>query len=330
MANIKELAEKAGVSPSTASIVVNGKSKERKISQKTQDKVWKAAKDIGYRPNISARRLRDQHTMDNMIIALYWSSDFRTNLMTRFLQGLQNSVLTQQKNIEFVIHPYQNDQLKRAAGIAEISKYHAAIICNASNQDLAYLEETKFPVPVILYHRESEYYPYVSVDDEYIGRLAAEVFLSHHRRKALLTGDTTLFPGMQKRIQGFIEAGNAGKLDTMIYPCGMQMKDGYAFLKEHDGYDCIFALSDHQAIGMLRYLMEQQKQLPDDIELLAVGSADHELEEYAAIPLSVIELPMEEMAASCLQLAIQQIEMKESEQSVLLPVNYIPRKTTKR
>ena len=45
MANIKELAAKAGVSPSTASIVIGGKSETRKISKATQEKVWKAAKE---------------------------------------------------------------------------------------------------------------------------------------------------------------------------------------------------------------------------------------------------------------------------------------------
>lgn len=330
MPNIKELAERAGVSPSTASIVVNGKSKERKISQVTQDKVWKAAKEIGYRPNISARRLRDQNTIDSITVALYWSNDFRTSLMTRFLHGLQNSKLQQQKTVEFVIRPYQNDQLEQAAGIAEISKYHAVIICNASDHDLAYLEATKFPVPIILYHRESEQYPYVSVDDTAIGQMAGKIFVEHHRKKALIAGESSLFPGSQNRIQGFVDVCTQNDVKTIHLPCGMSMKDGYELLKKQNNeYDCIFSLSDHTAIGMLRYFIEHQIKLPDDIELIAVGNADHELEEYAAIPLSVIELPMEEMAAACLQLAIQQIELKEDVDNILLPVHYISRQTTK-
>ena len=46
MASIKDVAEMAGVSLSTASIVANGKSKERKISEATQKKVLETMKTL--------------------------------------------------------------------------------------------------------------------------------------------------------------------------------------------------------------------------------------------------------------------------------------------
>lgn len=49
MPNIKELAAKAGVSPSTASIVVNGKSKER-FPKKHRIKYGKQQKKLGIVP----------------------------------------------------------------------------------------------------------------------------------------------------------------------------------------------------------------------------------------------------------------------------------------
>lgn len=333
MANIKDLAARAGVSPSTASIVVNGKGEERKISQETQDKVWRAAKEIGYRPNISARRLRDQNTLDSMMIAVYWSSDFRANLMVRFLRGLQTGMLNQKKTCEFLIHPYKNHHLKEAAGIAEVSKYHAVIICNASEQDIAYLEETHFPVPVILYNRESEQYSTVTVDDERIGQIPAEVFHQHHCKSALLVGESNVFPGMKKRVDGFLHSCKTHQIATHIVDCPLTMKGGYAIMeeihREQIAYDCIFALSDYPAIGILRYCLEHNIALPKDIEMIAVGNADDELEEYAAIPLSVVELPMEDMAAACLQMAINSIELQMQEpQKQQLGIQYIARKTT--
>lgn len=329
MPNIKELAAKAGVSPSTASIVVNGKSKERKISQETQDKIWKAAKEIGYRPNISARRLRDQNTTDSITIAVFWSSDVRSNLMTRFLHGLQDSAIQSDKTIEFLIHPYKNNQLHEVATIPELAKYHAVIICNASTTDLVFLEQMNYPVPIILYNRKSESYPYVCVDDSLIGKLAGEVFISHQRHKALLLGDESLFPGLIQRINGFLAECDKGDIAVSVINCDMTMKDGYDKMIHFDpSYDCIFALSDYQAIGVLRYCLQHQIPIPDKVELISVGNADHELEEYAAIPLSVIELPMENMAKECLNIALSQIEMNEGHNNVILPVRYIARETT--
>ena len=52
MPTIKELAAYVGVSVSTVSLVLRGEAGERKISQATQEKVWRAAQELGYQPNI--------------------------------------------------------------------------------------------------------------------------------------------------------------------------------------------------------------------------------------------------------------------------------------
>lgn len=50
--------KRAGVSPTTVSIILNGKAEDRKISQATLEKVMNAVRDLDYQPNLSARRLR--------------------------------------------------------------------------------------------------------------------------------------------------------------------------------------------------------------------------------------------------------------------------------
>ena len=46
---LKDIAEKAGVSPTTVSLVLNPQSKHR-ISEKTKQRVLEIAKDLGYQP----------------------------------------------------------------------------------------------------------------------------------------------------------------------------------------------------------------------------------------------------------------------------------------
>ena len=58
MATIKDVAKAAGVSVTTVSIVINGKAEERAISEATINKIHKAMRELGYQPNLSARRLR--------------------------------------------------------------------------------------------------------------------------------------------------------------------------------------------------------------------------------------------------------------------------------
>ncbi|MDE6185713.1 MAG: LacI family DNA-binding transcriptional regulator, partial [Lachnospiraceae bacterium] len=71
MVGIKDIAKKAGVSFSTVSIILNGRAEERKISPGTQKKVMDAVKELQYRPNISAKSLKEGRN-SSFVIALFW------------------------------------------------------------------------------------------------------------------------------------------------------------------------------------------------------------------------------------------------------------------
>ncbi|MFG2191768.1 LacI family DNA-binding transcriptional regulator [Streptomyces sp. NPDC048639] len=56
-----DVARSAGVSPTTASFVLSGRT-DMRISDASRDKVLEAAKMLGYRPNVTARSLRTKST----------------------------------------------------------------------------------------------------------------------------------------------------------------------------------------------------------------------------------------------------------------------------
>jgi LacI family transcriptional regulator len=60
--SIKEIARQAGVAPSTVSCVINGKAKERRISDKVAREIEALAEKVGYRPNQTAVSLRTGKT----------------------------------------------------------------------------------------------------------------------------------------------------------------------------------------------------------------------------------------------------------------------------
>ncbi|MCD7840682.1 MAG: LacI family transcriptional regulator, partial [Erysipelotrichaceae bacterium] len=156
MSSIKDVAKEANVSISTVSIVINGKAKERKISEETQDKVLKAMEKLNYQPNLSAKRLRASDSRKT--IALFWTTDFRGIMLSRFLTGLQNEITKSQYNYDIIIYPYKNDQLNKEDTLTKISNFHGAIIANASNKDIDFLKKLKPMVPIVLYNREVEEY----------------------------------------------------------------------------------------------------------------------------------------------------------------------------
>ena len=55
---LDEIAKLAGVSKTTASYVINGKAKQYRISNKTQEKVNAVVKEHNFKPNMAASSLR--------------------------------------------------------------------------------------------------------------------------------------------------------------------------------------------------------------------------------------------------------------------------------
>ena len=60
MITIKEMAEMLGISTTTVSNVINGKTSE--VSQKTAEKVQKLLDEYDYVPNMSAKNLAQNHS----------------------------------------------------------------------------------------------------------------------------------------------------------------------------------------------------------------------------------------------------------------------------
>jgi hypothetical protein len=67
--NLKTLAARVGLAPCSVSAILNDTEAARAIPQKTKDRVYRAAAELNYRPNILARSLRTKRTRMVAIIA---------------------------------------------------------------------------------------------------------------------------------------------------------------------------------------------------------------------------------------------------------------------
>ena len=313
MATIKELAAYAGLSPSTVSIVLGGKAEERGIPQATCARVLEAARVLGYRPNLSARRLRDPKAGGGMTIAVFWAEDFRAPMMVRFLRGLRRAIETQGKGAELLIHPYTCGKLREERSLISLSAFNAAIICNASAEDLDWLEQARLMLPVVLYNRQSHRYCGVQVDDARVGALAAEQFAAHHCRRAAVLGADSVFPGMALRRERFADiCRQRGIAVGPQLSAENSMAGGCAaveaLLSDPAGRpDCLFCDSDALALGALRGLHRRGIRLPEELKIISVGNGDREAQQYAWPSLSVVSIPMEQMAVECFQLLLRLI-----------------------
>ena len=80
---LHDVAARAGVSTTTASYILNGRSDEMRIAPATQERVRPRAVELGYRPNPSARNLRTSTTRTvGLISDLVAGGQFASQMIT--------------------------------------------------------------------------------------------------------------------------------------------------------------------------------------------------------------------------------------------------------
>lgn len=289
-------------------MVLNGKGDQYRISAETQQRIWETARQLNYQPNISARRLRSGGETVLPIIALFWALDTRTVLISRFLKGFQQKLMDIEGEYEMLIQPYVGTKLHEVRSLATGTRFNGAIIANPTEQDEAYLEQTQFNVPIVLYQRSSVRYSSVYVDSYKSGEEVARLFASRgHRTVGAIVPDVSS-KAIRLRKEGFL--AKASELGLEVVPEHIVFSE----FSEHGGYEAIqrllasgikppsalFVISDQMAVGALSALNEFGKKVPEEIEI--VGYDNDEVTQFTIPTLSTVHLPVEEMASECVSL----------------------------
>lgn len=238
--------------------------------------------------------------------------------------------------MRLVIYPYVNDHLKECEALTSGANCHAAIICNASYADLQFLEDTQLPIPVVLYNRLCNGYCSVNVNDLKMGALAARAFADQGCRTATILTSRPVFEGMEDRMHGFrLEGEHHGLTVLPNRYCENSVRGGYEAVShrlqrewKEQIPDAVFCGSSAIAHGALRAFYEgglSGEKLP---RFIAVGNGPEESDAFFIPSLSVVYLPMEEMARACIQLALGQLDGSiTAPESRMLPIEYIPRES---
>src|SRR3984893_7402471 len=106
---IRDVAKESGFSSTTVSIVLNDAPLARYIPPATKKRIERAAKKLGYRPNLFARSLRSKrsHTVGVMVF------DMTDPFCTLVMRGIENSLY--QSSYLPILTDVQNDRGRSSA-----------------------------------------------------------------------------------------------------------------------------------------------------------------------------------------------------------------------
>lgn len=307
MASIREIAAQANVSQATASFVLNGRGDQYRISRETQQRVMEAARALDYRPNISARRLRSNGETVAPIIALFWTTDPRSQLIGRYMRGIQHALGGLDMEYELLVQPYHGSRLHENKSLTTGTRFNGAIIALPTEEDERFLAEADIKVPLVLHQRDSSRYCSVNVDSYRSGRGIAELFAARGHTRIGLLVPTLSSSAVRQRMQGFLDGCAASGIpvqESLVRHGEFTEEGGYLLTKslfrQPDKPTALFCISDQMAVGALYALHELGIRVPDEAEV--VGYDDDAASRFSIPALTTVHLPVEEMAAACVRL----------------------------
>ena len=318
---IKEVAQAAGVSPSTVSRVL---SNHPTVDPEMARRVFKAADDLDYHPSRIARSLRTQESRVWGVVV----SDIRNPFYTDLLRGLEDTA--QEAGYSLVVGN-ADERLEKESSYLELfaAERVAGVVLSAASQehtDIATLRSHNIALVVVDREIHGEAIDTVLADNEG-GAFAATSHLigQGYRRIACITGPTDRTTAID-RLNGYLRAHEVARLPvdpSLVRHGDFRQAGGYAaayeLLTETPGPDALFVGNNLMTIGALEATAQLGLRHPEDVGL--VGFDEIPLASLLRSPVSVVEQPAYRIGSEAARLLLMRARGDRTPpRRVVLPV----------
>lgn len=309
MATIKDVAERAGVSITTVSHVIN---ETRYVSDELTERVSKAMRELNYQPNTIARSLRSGHTKTIGLIVPDISNPFFAEVSRKIEdRGLNHGYS--------VILCNSDDNNEKEAGYIDVlvsKQVDGIIFISAGFVGKNIQKPLNANIPFVVADRDiSGVQADVVLVENFKGGYEATKYLINlgHTDIACITGPSRLTPSSQ-RVEGYHAAMN----EAGLYINGnLEMIGDFRFqggeasmeklLSTEKPPTAVFACNDVMALGALCAIYNHGLRVPEDISIM--GFDDIPLSQCVYPAMSTIAQPMKELAELVVDFLVERMQI---------------------
>jgi LacI family transcriptional regulator len=328
---IGEIAKLAGVSKTTVSRVLSGKT--NLVKNETLKKISKVIEEQNYRPSIIARSLRTKKTRLIGLILADIENPFYARVAKGVLDEAENlnyTVIISNSNYDFMLEKKLLDTFvsRQVEGLLLTTM-------NLSESTIQTIQKAGIPFILIDTKTEKESVNYVTGDNNYGGKLAAEYFIKAGHKNIGYLGCDKL-NSLEERKSGFKEML---KQNNLNYGHEVKLKEILAVneifedikkLVAEKKITAFFAGNDYIAIQVLNYVTNDLKlKVPEDFSL--IGYDNISMSAVAKVPLSTIMQPKYSMGKIAVEQLVQLIKNNnvESTAKIVFKPELIERQSVK-
>ncbi|HEX3647431.1 MAG TPA: LacI family DNA-binding transcriptional regulator [Pseudonocardiaceae bacterium] len=304
-AGIREVAALARVSVGTVSNVLN---RPEMVAPATRERVLTAIAELGFVRNESARQLRTGTARAIGLVVLDVANPFFTDV-ARGVEEVASAAG------HAVILCNTDESVQREVRHLELlaeQRVHGVLITPADTSLEPILRLRRRGVSVVLLDHPAELADAcsVSVDDRVGGELAINHLLAEgHERIVMVNGRSRLYQARERRAGAVAAVRKAGRpantLQVVEVPafnvaCGRRA--GEELLARTELPTAVFCANDLLALGVLQVMVRAGVSVPDDMAI--VGYDDIDFAAAAAVPLSSVRQPRQQIGRTAAELVI--------------------------
>lgn len=331
--SITDIAKQLNISQTTVSFILNGKSKEKRISDEMTERVLKFVDEVGYKPNLLARSFRTGKTNTIGLMVENISNPFFANL-ARLIE--ENAY----KNGYKILYCSTENNPEKARELLLMFKERCVdgyIITPTEGITREVEGLVSNGAPVILFdrHFNDDKFDYVILDNEGSTYNAVKHLADQGFREIAFVTINSLQSQMRQRIEGYERAMDDHSLNHHIKEVNFNLdaEQNVAhiqdFLQRKNKLEAVVFATNYLGISGLKAIKNLGLSIPKD--LAVVSFDDHVLFELHTPTITSIAQPINKMSEHLINILLGKLSGKpETDHRIVLPGNLILRESSRR
>lgn len=308
--SLKDIANRAGVSTSLVSFVLNGKQKQHRIKDEVAERIKEIAKELNYKPNAAAKSLRDGRSRTIGVVV--------SDIANPFFAHLARHIEATAEKHGYSVHFASSDEsAQRTAALVDnmLNKGVDSIVlvpCEGSEATVKELADKNIPFVLLDRYIPGINTNYVCLNNRQAARDATLHLIDEGFRRIGMIAYGMQLRHMTDRIEGYrsamIDRGLEAEIAiayadhaSMQKSCETSIRkllecntEALVFATNTIAVECLYIIRRHGII------------VPDQLGI--VGFDGGNAFEFFYSPLSYIQQPLEMMAQKAVEILVEQLD----------------------
>lgn len=312
--SIKDIANSLGISITTVSFILNGKAREKRISEELTKKVQQYIKEVGYTPSHLAQSLR----LGKSKVIVFMVEDISNQFFASIARLIEEKAYKNGYKIIYCSTENETAKARELINTFKVRNVDGFIITPTPDLEESVKGLLEEGFGVVLFDRwmptvESSY---VIVENEKSAFEATQHLINRGCKKvALITVESEQIQ-MSDRLNGYQKAMTQNQLTPNIFQVkfhNIAEEEAYNrifdFFSNNTDLDGVFFATNYLAFEGLEALASLNMSVPDQVKVVSFD--DHYFFNLYKPKISAIEQPLELIAEKLMEAILSQLETGE-------------------